>query len=538
MDSRGWLAALGALAAVLLAALWLSRPGEPARGGGRVVPDLDVRAVEAILIQAHESEGVTLERVGERWEVKDRFATVPADPAVVRDLLGTLEMLAIQRRDDGSVDPSLGVTIMRGGAPAVKLFFEASGGATDRVWASRKGQPGRFLVDGYAVRALNVSAADLRETRPLRGRLQGAEAITITASDRKVELTGPPWRLAGGARVDPVEMRALEDELDRLRMTSFGKTDAGARSAQIRIDAQGSGVTLELGGACAAPGEGVAVLRSPVGAGCVEAEALEAILRRADPLGPLIDRRPIAARPEEIDALELRRGARTVAATRAEQADALRVWLEAVARAPTGEVADAAGFRPDTDVKIGVDGGGETFAVGRAASGALALRRAAEPVVLLLAPAAAELFEPAPHRFRSLDLIARDPTDLASAAREGESISRGETLEEWRAVRPAGAAVDAAAAGRLAEAVSALRAVRVVAARAEPRHRLVRRVDLTFDPPPGGTSPERHRLDVGAATDGGGCYARLDGDPVVFELPPDRCAALTAPWTTGARSPP
>ncbi|HUS65767.1 MAG TPA: hypothetical protein VMZ28_14550, partial [Kofleriaceae bacterium] len=321
MDSRGWLVALGALAVALLAALWLTRPGEPALSGGRVIPDLDVSAVEAILLQAHESEGVTLERVGERWEIKDRFATVPADPGAVRDLLGTLEMLAIQRRDDGAVDPSLGVTIVRKGAPAVKLFFEASGGATDRVWASRAGQAGRFLVDGYAVSALDVGVDQLRETRPLHGRLAGAQAITITAGDT-VELTGPPWRLAGGARVDPAELRALEDELDRLRMTSSGKAVQGARSAQILIEAQGSAASLELGGACAT-GKGVAVLRSPIGAGCDAAEAIDAILRRADARGPLVDRRPLAARPEEIDALHLRRGARAVTATRADQPEAL-----------------------------------------------------------------------------------------------------------------------------------------------------------------------------------------------------------------------
>jgi hypothetical protein len=536
VDSRRWLAALSAIAALLLLALWLTRPGG-APAGGRVVPDFDERAVYSIAIGRPDTGAVVslsrdVERP-ERWQLNDRFAKLVADPAAVRELLGTIEMLSIQRRDDGAVDPALRVSIMRHGGRNIELAFEATGGATDRVWASRAGQRGRFLVDGYAVRALAVGVQDLRETRPLRGRLHGATAITIATGDRQVELTGPPWRLADGTRVDPSSVRSLEDELERLRMTSFAAAAAGVRSGLIVIEATGSGSAVELGGACAGV-EGRAVLASPIGTGCVDEDAIEAILRRADPHGPLVDRRPIAAGADDVTAIHLRRGDRAITITAAEKRDTLRAWLGDLAAAPTGEVADATGFAPAAAIDVDVDGGAhESFEVGRAA-GAPALRRAGEGVVLLLAPTAADLFEPSPHRFHSLELVARDASDLSAASRPGgESIARGETLEEWRALRPPGAAVDAAAADALAAAAADLRATRVDAARAAPRHGFGRHgaIDLAFDPPPGSTTAERHALELGAASASGGCFARIDGDPVVFELSADRCAALAGPWT-------
>ncbi len=130
------------------------------------------------------------------------------------------------------------------------------------------------------------------------------------------------------------------------------------------------------------------------------------------------------------------------------------------------------------------------------------------------------------------------PTALrAATARRSrvtlESIERGDTLEEWRAVAPPDSRPRPAALESLREAVGFLRAERFESARARTADGLSpprRIVDLVFDPAPGESDPLRHTIEIGAAS-AAGCRARLDRDPAVFELGAERCAALLGPWT-------
>ena len=186
MDSRAWLIGLGLLAVGLAAALAidLGRAAAP-RAPTRIVPEWSAGDARAIQIERPGQPPVRLERVaspedahqsrsrkevhgGEDWVLRlPGGAVAPVDPAALRDLAGTIEILAATRRDGGSVDrPALVVTVERAGGSAIQLRLAAAAGATDRVWLARADQDGRALV------------RRLRRPCPRRGRRRAARAAT------------------------------------------------------------------------------------------------------------------------------------------------------------------------------------------------------------------------------------------------------------------------------------------------------------------------------------------------------------------------
>ena len=280
----------------------------------------------------------------------------------------------------------------------------------------------------------------------------------------------------------------------------------------------------------------MSLIDTPAGAACARLPAAltDAV---ADPQR-LIDRMLVGAPVDRIARLRLERGGRAVDVDRTAAPDALREWLARWRDAAAGPIVSAGGLPPPVaTILLELDGGArERVTVSRAGDGRLAARREGEPVALLLHPWADEHLDPEPYRFRSLDLLSYEPSALrsATARRSGqaiESLERGETLEEWRDA--AGVAVPLAAVEALRQAAGFLRAERFAAARARPLHGLSpprRTVELLFDPPPGESRPLQHTLAIGGRSPGG-CYARLDTDPVVFELAAPRCAAFLGPWT-------
>ncbi len=475
---------------------------------------------------------------GEGWTVRvgETGKRVPADPGAVREVLGTLELLAAIRRDEGEIGaPALTIVVEVAGGKEIRVLLAREGaGPTDRVWAARADRGGRFLIDGYAARALDVDADDLRERRPYRGRTFGATRIELGEASDQTVLAGPPWRVelpGGPARADAGAVQGLLEQLERLRVERF--EDGAGRAARrlLAVQARAGRSELVERGDCS----GGALIDTPAGAACARVPA--ALTDAARDPQRLIDRRLVGASIDGVARLRLERGGRAVEVDREAAPDALRAWLARWRDAAAGPVVPAGGLPPQlATVVLELDGGArERVSVSRTGDG-LAARREGEPVALVLHPWADTHLDPEPYRFRSLDLLSDEPSALraATARRSGrtiESIERGETLEEWRDA--AGAAAPLAAVDALREAAGFLRAESTAAARARPLHGLSpprRTVELVFDPPPGESRPLQHTLDIGARS-ASGCYARLDRDPVVFELSARRCAAFLGPWT-------
>ncbi|HKE19493.1 MAG TPA: hypothetical protein VKB80_31665 [Kofleriaceae bacterium] len=463
---------------------------------------------------------------------------MPADPSAVRDLLGTIELLSAIRRDDGDIGAArLTLVIEREAAPPIRLLIAARApGPTDRVWLARADRAGRFLVDGYAARALDLDADALRDHRPFRGRTAGASRFELGPGDAPTVLSGPPWRVelpGGAARADPAAVQDLLDQLDRLRIDQFVSQPAQPPTRLLALDARVGRSELSRRGSCTG---GASLVDTPAGFGCARLPAT-LIDASSDPRR-LIDRRLVGASVGDVIALHLGRGGRTIDVQRASSRDALRDWLERWRGAAEGPLVPAPDDAPPVaTVELELEGGArERVTVSRAAGGRLAARRDGEPVALLLHPWADPHLDPAAYHFRSLDLLSYEPSSLraATARRAGrvvEAIERGDTMEEWRSPST-GAAVPLPAVEALRQAVGFLRAERFAAPEAREVHGLSpprRTVELVFDPPPGAADPLRHILQIGAPTSGG-CFARLDSDPVVFEVSAARCAAVLGPW--------
>jgi hypothetical protein len=367
-------------------------------------------------------------------------------------------------------------------------------------------------------------------------------ASTAGADPVELRVQGSAW-LLDRVRADPDRVSALLERLARLRVGRF-LPERAAPGEELRVALHSPEGTAELGFGGPCPGgPGQVELRSQAGHGCVaaaERTVFEDILAAPETLR---DRRLVPVAIDEVTRVRLIAGDLEQTADRAGQAQALRDWLRQFRDLPTGELVPADRLTPlgAVEIEAGDEEHLERVEIARTGSGRIVARRPDEPVALALGRGALELVTPGPHRFRSLDLLAYDPTALQRAtARRGavaaEAIERGELLEEWTARVPPGAAVDPSAIERLVDAASNLRAQRADSPRAEPRHRLTpprRTIDLVFDPPPG-SAPDapavRHTIELGAATEPGGCFARLAGDPVVFELAAQACAALTATW--------
>ena len=532
MDSRAWVVASGLIAAALaaLVIIDLAAP-EPEPPAHRIVPEWSAAAVRAIRIE-RAGESLVLQRTapgtpGEGWTLRLPDRAVPADPAAVRDLLGTVDMLAAIRRDPGPVEPALTLVIERDGGPPIRLLVADPSGATDRVWLARDGTSGRFLIDGYAARALAPAADALRERRPLRGRVDGATRIEAGAAI----LTGS-WMVqlpGGAARADRDRVEQLLLWASRARIERFADQAQTAPPVRLLIDARAGRTEIVFHGAC---GPGMRLADTPLGRGCMPFD--ESLLA---PPEAWVDRDLVGTPIDGVARLRLTEGSRAITVERADSPDALRAWLARWREAAAGPVVDIDGT-PVATVELELDGGKQRLTILRAGT-RLAARREGEPVALLLHPWAAAHLDPAPHRFRSLDLLPHEPTALRAAiARRGatiiESIERGDTLEEWR-TRPSSVVIPAALES-LREAAGFLAAVRFESARARPADGLSpprRTVELVFDPAPGKDAPVRHTIEIGAAT-AGGCHARLDRDPAVFELGAERCAALLGPWTQAA----
>jgi hypothetical protein len=473
-------------------------------------------------------------------------AVVPADPVALRDLLGTLETLAPMRRDSGAIlAPALTLVLERGRASALRLLVAPGpSGPTDRVWMSLSGQPGRFLVDGYAARALDVSVDALRDRRPFR-RLEAPTRIEITAGGHTALLTGSPWRIhhpSGPARAAPARVQNLLDSLSRLRISLFtGPPSRPAPALRLAVTAAAGKTSIAVYDPC--PGGG-ALVETPLGTGCAPLDSIDETL--ADP-DSWIDRALLAAPVDRVTRLRLTRAGRSIEVARADAPDALRDWLTRWSTAPAGPIVPAARLTsPIAHLDLDLDGlpRQQLDIAPLAGTRTLAALRPGDPIALVLHPWAATHLDPSPITFRSLDLLSLDPTSLRSAtARRGpailESIERGDTLEDWRAVSPPASTVSPTALDSLRQTLAFLRAERFTAPTPSPRHGLTpprRTLDLTFDPPPGSTTPLHHTLDVGTPS-GSGCHARLDQDPTVFELPATTCRALLGPWTTRRAAP-
>ncbi|GAB4196446.1 MAG: hypothetical protein OHK0013_03620 [Sandaracinaceae bacterium] len=176
------------------------------------------------------------------------------------------------------------------------------------------------------------------------------------------------------------------------------------------------------------------------------------------------------------------------------------------------------------------------------------VRRGDEPVLARFVGSAVDLLAPSPLRFRSRELVAREPDDVLRLVIERGGVEEVLSTDNgaWRIEAPQALAADRVATRDLVRTLATLRAVRWLAEPATPvmgldaprvrvrlelreataaedDHDHVAEHEGTRASPP--TSVE---LSIGAATEGG-AYARLTGEPAVFVIADEVVRALAQP---------
>jgi hypothetical protein len=563
---RRWLnRALAVLIAALGAALLFDLARTPARSRVQdaLIPELTTARVVELRIE-HGRERVTLRRSGDEFSLSEPVFA-PTDPGAVRELFDALALLAHRRRlspdarpaaELGLDPPRAVLTLLLDSGAHVTLDLGAEV-PTRGAWMRRRDSGEIFLVEAHAVRDLDRSAAELRQRRVFSLQRTAGATFTLSAGGPssqstpvpQVTLRGRPLALAlptGSARIDPSAAAQLAALLDELQLERFAAASAFSPTGGLRIAIEAGGKQEQLAelGACPGAPE-LRQVDTSIGAGCAASSALDAIAAIARRGRGLIDRRLIgAAVTSQVENVSISgpRGKVELDASGLGGAP-VREWLAELdnAAGDPSEVIDADKLGEQVGGLALTRSGKESQRISlhrRSDSLGFAARRDQEAVALAIAGDAPALFFPPAYRFRSLVLITRDPVDLRAAARrasgKSERIERGELLDEWRVPTPAGASPDQAAIERLRAAVAPLTALRAVTDQAAPEHHLappLETIELSFDAIPGASKTEEVVLELGARSRTG-CYARLAGDAVVFELDRARCAVLRGPWSS------
>jgi hypothetical protein len=285
--------------------------------------------------------------------------------------------------------------------------------------------------------------------------------------------------------------------------------------------------TLVVGAACpGAPGE--VQVASPAGPGCVAEDALAPILSKD--AGPLawVDRALIV--PGEPKRIAVEEAGRKLAIDDP-GAEGARAWLEELAGFRAAEVVAAPIVEPGLP-RLTIDG--QRLWLSRRLGPRVEVRRAGEPVALLVDGDAARFFQADPLPFRDREVLRFEPTALREVSSAAETAVRGESIDDWRLTRPLVLAADPEAIEALRQTAAHLRAERFVAAAPSAVHRLAEKVTFVLDPPPTAPDdapPERQTIVLGADVEGG-CFAQKQGDPAVFVLAAAACRTLRASRAT------
>ncbi len=488
------------------------------------------------------------------------------------------------------------VTVGLADGTSVELQVGRAEPTLERTWMARAGSGEHVLVDDYFARALDRSFDDLRRRDPLplapdRLDAERGRGLVIEAGAARLALHGDPPCVeleAGGAcaRADAERVGRLVRRLADLRVARFlgdaeapRATDADAAPALL---IRAAGRELRVHGACPGAPE-LRVTRSELGVGCVRGDLLDALTAElADPF-TWVDRTVLPYGLRELREITLARGDTRVTLVRDGGA-----WLRVehdgsaaapgAARAPVDDDAlaawwrDLASFEATEVVRVTALPGPPANALtlrltpdagaplvmwlSPAAGTRVLVHRAGEPVALVAHADVARYFEPDPVQFASRELLEFEASALRAleivrhagggTAGSGDSggtvteqATRGASLDDWSLTTPLALAVDLDALAALRDTAAHLHAKRAASARALPAHGLAPprlSFSLVLDAPPTRPDdpPPRLRLELGALTSEGECYARVPDAPAVYLLDAASCAALAAPLATRA----
>jgi hypothetical protein len=398
----------------------------------------------------------------------------------------------------------------------------------------------RMTPDDFRERAfVSVGRNDVREL-----------VLEQTSGTIRLLRSGPGFRIDGKERANRDILEPLFGALARLdakrflRIAEAEKSRGAPPALVIRItpsDEKARPVVLELGGGC--PGfadEVLAIERSPrARAGCVERAVFGALGLERE---LVFDRRPLAARADEVETLKIERGSRRLVLTRKGSGFLLREPTEAGVALEAGNerLAAIAGApaelvkNPDPK-KLGLEppegrvvvtrlsdddkAVEETLQLGRTEpDGTLYVRRSDDGTVLALGRDAARAFAIDATLLKGLkvlDFALSSLAELELSAPERQVLRRAEG--GFTLVEPAGFDHDGALATEAVLALGSLTALRFVSDADDGTFGFGKPSLSAFARYDADGGAHSSRLVVGRSTPGG-FFAKLDGDPSVFVI--------------------
>lgn len=530
-------------------------------------------------------DGVQLTRGKEQLELRregGEFQIVKpwrerADVATINKWLTAADMAQVERPADGVSPEQAGfgpeayrASLQMGSR---KLELTLGGPAptpTGARYAQVKsnGSSQVFVVRGSVASELELPFDTFRETRLLEYGRRELKRISLQSPAGTVELeqrehgaffvkVGSRWELAR-----PAALRVLSEQLARLSSELFVEpeqaraalTAADATAVRLKLEPLEPGaapVSLSLGGKCPKAVEQALVLREQAGraprASCIDASLVDEL--KLEPEAVRL-RGPFQADADEVEELQISRGAHKLDLARKDRAFVLRApsradvplragnqRLEAILSAE-GELApsDAVPAAGTGELTIQIAGGDpsshreERVVLGPPRPDkSVCFRRLADGVTRCVKAAQAAELEPDARLLRSLSVLDFAPSQLASFSVETPGLKQRVVRNSdgtYRLEQPAGYAHDAARVADAVQSLGTLEAERWLApadAAATGFEPPSLRVTIQLASP-----PETRELVVGARLPGG-YYARLTPDPAVFVLGGALLEALQEP---------
>jgi hypothetical protein len=515
MKARG-LIALAIVAAALGGLLVFDArygPSRHERAGAhaRLVPPFERKAVRRISIRRQAGQAFTLLRAASPtapapapdWRL-ETAGTPAADDVAVEDLLAAIDLAESDRVADvpasaaGLQPAAVGIEI----EPATGAALSVELGRPD---AAERGVYARAGNDG-PVRVISRRLLELADREPAAfrdRRLFPIDPTTVTAIEW-VDVAGSGelraldgrWQNGREEWVDSARVVEALRRLSALRVDRFdvsrGKHPGVRRRLTVTADATRIALELESGGANGELTRGAEHLHVPPDAIAAAMRALVAAQAR--------DQRLIAMAPDTVQRIELADDHARVSLRRVDGAWTFvspKVPYAADTRAVDEWLARLASVTT------------ETRAAGPNPRRLIVEGRFRQQVDVASPPDAYALLAPDPQRFRERTLLSFARFDVRRLQRAaGKDVEKVTTDDgtDWQA--PGGAQVDAGNVGRVAGALSDLRADEFLAA--PPTGEAPLRLEIDVQQP-GDAKPMRHALQLWPQKDGS-CVARLDGE--------------------------
>jgi hypothetical protein len=369
-----------------------------------------------------------------------------------------------------------------------------------------------LLVDRWVARALDPDPLALRVRHPVEN-AQASWSLELLRGELRIQVDDET--MTAPVRVLPRRelLAALYRAIEALEIVRLSRPPPDGDLTLAVFDT----VALRVAPQCPEDPT-LAWLSSDAGNGCITRSAYDELMRTATafeaPAAQLAEPRLV---PFDVEAVVLADGAKLELARRPEinggPADTEAVSELLAALATPAQVIDSPGGAVKAQVTVTRKGGSvvvlELLGAGR-------VRRAGEPVVLQLAPAAYTALNR-----RAADLADRavwieEATTITELVIDGVAYGRGAVLGEWTRTPPG--PVDGARVEAVVTALAEVRGAPEVGM-ATKQHE----VAIVVTPPAG--APVRHELVVGAAQRGG-CPARAGQVTVILTAPV--CAEIAA----------